>query len=73
MTYLGTPWIDSRVPYAPVRNILATCQPLRTRFQRWPPSGSLTGPKRTSGAPGVPHESYLRDIKAARERAYFGT
>ena len=53
--------------------ILATCQPLRTRFQRWPPSDSLRHPKRTSGAPGVPHGSYLRDIKAARERAYFGT
>jgi CspA family cold shock protein len=27
MTYLGTPWIESRVPYAIARKILATCQP----------------------------------------------
>jgi CspA family cold shock protein len=26
MIYLGTPWMDCRVPYAPVRKILAICR-----------------------------------------------
>jgi hypothetical protein len=52
MTYLGTPWIDFRVPYASARKILAICRPQDSisRFPRLPgASDSLPTPKRTSG------------------------
>jgi hypothetical protein len=49
MTYLGTPTIDSRVPYAIGRKILATFGPSGLVFRGAPgaPTDNLPTPKRT--------------------------
>jgi hypothetical protein len=55
MTYLGTPWIDSRVPYPPVRKILATCGPSGLVFR----AGRCRTGSRPQNAPTALLESGL--------------